>query len=474
MEGLEASVLSAKEWHKDNAFSRLDSEFQIKAHLAAIESVKRFGAIQFKDDRPEILHPQEIRREYIEEGGIWFLRAQNVRPLRIDPTNRVLISQTDAEMLSRNEIKAGDVLITRTGANRGECAIYDRQERAIASSHTFIVRSKKIDPQFLSVFLNSYFGKAHIDKGVYGAAQPEIAPYYLRNIWIPTISARLVARITSALDASRTRNALSEIKQTEAEDTLLTALGLADWTPPEPLSYIARTKDVFAAKRMDAEHFRPKYSAAFEHIHAAGVETSPLSRLIEPIRNGVDLREFVDNGTTYIRVGDIKDGRIELDGAKRVTATKETVKRSISLQEGDVLFTRKGSFGNAALVGRKEQDSIISTEIMLLRLHNSVRRQVKPDYLVAFFNSMLGKLQAERWAHGVAFYSVTQKDLYRFEIPRIDIGVQEEIADVLGTANSLKDESKRLLETAKRAVEIAIENGEAAAMAFLDQAEGVN
>ena len=105
----------------------------------------------------------------------------------------------------------------------------------------------------------------------------------------------------------------------------------------------------------------------------------------------------------------------------------------------------------------------------LKRLHNSVRKQVNPDYLASFFNSGLGKLQAERWAHGLAFYSVTQKDLYRFEIPRIEIGAQEEIADILGTANNLKDDAKRILETAKRAVEIAIEEGELAAITFLDR-----
>lgn len=463
-----------KEWREGNAFSRLDSEYQIKAHLKAIELLKQFGAVQFKDDRPEIIHPKEIRRHYVEKGGVWFLRAQNVRPMRIDLTNQVLISKGDAATLYQNEIKADDVLITRTGANRGECAIYDRKERAISSSHTFIVRPKKIDPQFLAVFLNSHFGKTQIDRGVYGAVQPEIAPYYLLNIWLPTVSASLISRIKSTFDASKARNMLSEVKQMEAEDKLISVLGLDDWTPSEPLSYSARANDVVAANRMDAEHFRPKYSEAFKHIHAAGVETSPLSQLIEPIRSGVDLREFVDNGTAYIRVGDIKGGRIELDGAKRVSATPNTVKRSITLKEGDVLFTRKGSFGNAAVVGRKEQDSIISTEIMLLRLHKSVRQQVKPDFLAAFFNSRLGKLQAERWAHGVAFYSVTQKDLYRFEIPRVRMEIQEEIADILGTAKSLKDESRCILDTAKRAVEVAIENGEAAAMAFLHQAKEEN
>ena len=171
MEGpLEASVLTVEEWREDNAFCRLDSEYQIASRLAAIESVKTFGATKLRDDQPDIIHPQEIKRKYVEEDGIWFLRAQNVRPLRIDPKNQVMISKIDADALSRNELRSDDVLITRTGAKRGECAIYDRDQRAIASSHTFIVRPRRISPHLLTAFLNGSFGKTQIDRGVYGAA----------------------------------------------------------------------------------------------------------------------------------------------------------------------------------------------------------------------------------------------------------------------------------------------------------------
>ena len=69
---------------------------------------------------------------------------------------------------------------------------------------------------------------------------------------------------------------------------------------------------------------------------------------------------------------------------------------------------------------------------------------------------------------------MTQNDLCKFEIPLVDSRVQEKIANILGDANRLKDESRRILEAAKRTVEIAIENGEAAARTFLDQAEGAS
>ena len=336
MEGLEASVLPIKKWREDNAFSRLDSGYQIKAHLKAIELVKQFGAVQFKDDQPEIIHPQEIKRQYVEKGGIWFLRAQNVRPMRIDPTNQVLISKGDAVTLSQNEIEADDVLITRTGANRGECAIYDRKKRAIASSHTFIIRPKKIDPQFLAVFLNSRFGKIQIDRGVYGAAQPEIAPYYLLNIWLPTVSASLIARIKSAFDASKARKMLFEVKQKEAEDTLLAALGLEDWTPLEPLSHTVSLSDIMGDKRLDAQFYRPKFKE-LQAFHQARFELQYLHGFVLKGRTV----PYSDVGTVpIIRSGDLTDIDDE-DKLLRADASEPI----FFLKKGDVLISSIG-FGS--------------------------------------------------------------------------------------------------------------------------------
>ena len=120
--------------------------------------------------------PKEISRKYVDDG-IAFLRAQNVRPMSVDlDSNAVFISAEDAYELQNNALNRKDILLTRTGANFGQCAIYLEDRQAIASSHTFIIRSGNLNPFFLAVFLNTRYGKMLIDKGAYGGAQPEVAP----------------------------------------------------------------------------------------------------------------------------------------------------------------------------------------------------------------------------------------------------------------------------------------------------------
>ncbi len=228
--------------------------------------MKNFGATQLLESKPSILHPHEITRNYVEENGIWFFRAQNIRPLKINEANKVFISSEDASRLSKNQLSNGDIVLTRTGANRGDCAYFDSDEETIASSHTFIIRDPKWNHQFLVAFLNSYYGKMQIDKGVYGAAQPEVSPYYLERIWIPTLSSRFQKLVAQYFVDSTTVQETATKSVGLAEKLLLSALGLENWQPPDPLTYTRKASDVWNAERLDSQFFRPDVDALREEL----------------------------------------------------------------------------------------------------------------------------------------------------------------------------------------------------------------
>ena len=63
--------------------------------------------------------------------------------------------------------------------------------------------------------------------------------------------------------------------------------------------------------------------------------------------------------------------------------------------------------------------------------------------------------------------AISEKDLLGLSIPNIPTTVQANIARLVQQSFTLKAASERLLEAAKRAVEIAIEQDEAAGMAYL-------
>lgn len=165
----------------------------------------------------------------------------------------------------------------------------------------------------------------------------------------------------------------------------------------------------------------------------------------------------------------MKQGRLEIEGCARISLKAKDLPKNVTLAVGDILFTRKGSFGNAAHVRPGQEHAIISSEIMLIRRKPAFLETILPEYLTLYFNGKAGALQAEKWAHGVAFFSISQEDLGRFVIPILPVPKQKDLKTKTDEPESAFQKSRRLLETAKRAVEIAIEDGEDAARNFLNR-----
>ncbi len=86
------------------------------------------------------------------------------------------------------------------------------------------------------------------------------------------------------------------------------------------------------------------------------------------------------------------------------------VNKPVGLELGDILFTRKGSFGNSDVMTEVEVNMIISSEIMLVRLNLTAKTIILPEYVSLFLNSRFGYLQVERRVCGVAYYSISQPD----------------------------------------------------------------
>ena len=323
-----------------------------------------------------------------------------------------------------------------------------------------------VAPDFLTIFLNSEFGRFQCERATTGQIQRHISLAALREFRIPVVSWQ--HRVGQILRESITHAHKTKTLQLEAETILTTALGLDGADLSQRLFYENTFACAVEAGRLDAEHFQPKFETLLEILCSRDFELLPLGKMIKPVKNGFDCRDFCDDGTPYIRVADVKKGRLEIDGCARIPLKAKDVSKDISLAVGDVLFTRKGSFGNAAHVRPGQEHAIISSEIMLIRLKPSLIEKVLPEYLALYFNSNAGTLQAEKWAHGVAFFSISQEDLARFMVPILPMPEQKELKAKTDQAEAAYQQSRRLLDTAKRAVEIAIEEGEAAARKFLD------
>ena len=187
-----------------------------------------------------------------------------------------------------------------------------------------------------------------------------------------------------------------------------------------------------------------------------------IKKSIEPGSNN-----YVENGLPFMRVADLsKNGLSEPQKYLSEYFVKENKDKIEKLKpkKGTILFSKDGSVGIAYHL-RKNYNGITSGAI----LHLNVKDESKiiPEYLTLALNSKVVQMQAERDAGGSIILHWRVGEIENVVVPIIDFNKQQEIADLIEQSFSLKKQSEHLLEVAKKAVEIAIEENEGKALEYI-------
>ncbi|MDE0013946.1 MAG: hypothetical protein OXU36_22585 [Candidatus Poribacteria bacterium] len=439
---------------------RFDAEFFRPDYLQTQRRLEEIGARKLSNFQVKIRHPKEIKRNYVD-NGILFLRAQNVRPLSIDLTaNPVYISEEDAERLKENTIEYKNILITRSGANAGQCAIYLEDSHAISSSHTFIVQSGNLNPFFLSIFLNTKYGTALIEKGKYGSAQPEVAPYFLYQIPVPNWE-NLPTEIEKTYLRSKDLTELSKTWYAETQLLLLSELGLADWQPKHELTFTTDYASMQRSERIDADYFQPRYDDIISAIksYPGGWDV---------VANQVHLKDsnFKPEPKTeykYIELANIGSSG-EITGCMVEHGQDLPSRARCKVSTGDVIASSiEGSLESIALITEEYDNALCSTGF-----HAINSDVLNSETLLVFLKSSVGQLQLKKGCSGTILTAINREEFGKIVIPFVKADKQSEIQQKVVESCNLRKQAKDLLECAKQAVEIAMEKDEQTAIDWLE------
>ena len=211
-----------------------------------------------------------------------------------------------------------------------------------------------------------------------------------------------------------------------------------------------------ATGRLDAEYYQPKYEQVMNKLMSRSHERLiKLVSIQKSIELGSDAYSEDDEGLPFLRVADYSKHGITKP-QKRLNAAFVAENHddldALKPKKNTILFSKDGSVGEAYCL-REDGNFITSGAV----LHLTVRDpdEVLPDYLTLALNSKLVKMQAERDAGGSIILHWRVGEIENVVVPLVDMPTQEKIAALVKESFSLKAESERLLDVAKRAVEIA-------------------
>ena len=472
LKGLEVSVLNSNVYLKDNFDYRLDAEYFSKENLDLLKKIER-NEYAVIGDFAYVTDGIHTSIDYCENSNVNLFSATTPRENYFDLSRQVFISEHAHALNPRTALQNNDIIISTVGTI-GNCAVVDESVLpANSDRHVGIVRLLNQDflPRYVSTFLLTKFGKFQTWRESTGNVQLNLFLYRIRTLKIAKLSNDFQCEIERLVVGANQNIENSKSIYTQAETLLLETLGMADFTPSSEAVNIKSFKDSFVASgRLDAEYYQPKYEEVVAHIKAQAyqhlIDLVDIQKSVEP---GSDVYcEDGEAGLPFLRVADYsKQGLTPPQKQLKSSYVSENWDKLNALKprKNTILFSKDGSVGEAYCL-TEDLEAVTSGAVLHLSVKNT--DVLLPEYLTLALNSKLVKMQSERDAGGSIILHWRVSEIENVVVPLVDMTIQRQIDALVQQSFALKAHSTHLLDVAKRAVEIAIEQDEAAAMAFIE------
>ena len=175
----------------------------------------------------------------------------------------------------------------------------------------------------------------------------------------------------------------------------------------------------------------------------------------------VHLRKFIVDNYNYVEIGDIDVGTGS--AFANTVATEELPDNAkIMTQKGDLLVsTVRPNRGAVAILGNG--DLLVSGAFTVLREDGDYPKEV----LQVLLRTSMYRDWLLRFNVGTSYPVIKDEDVLNMPIPILGDDIKQDVVAKVNESASLRRQSKQLLEYAKQAVEMAIEQGEDIALAWL-------
>ena len=247
----------------------------------------------------------------------------------------------------------------------------------------------------------------------------------------------------------------------QAQNILLAELGLNNWKPAHRLTFVKRYSETQQAERIDAEYFQPKYDDIINAIKAYKGDWDNLGNVVSMKKSN-----FIPSKKKtyqYIELANIS-GNGEITDCTIDEGQNLPTRARCKVNKNDVIVSSiEGSLSSIALIDEEYNDALCSTGFHIVK-----SEQCNSETLLVLLKSFVGQLQLKKGCSGTILTAISRDEFSKIIIPILAQSKQQEIQQKIAESFALRKKSKQLLEAAKRAVEIAIEQGETAAMQWLE------
>ena len=359
-------------------------------------------------------------------------------------------------------LQKGDIAVSTARPNRNAIALVEK-DGIVGTSGLAVLRVDNIEPEYLFAFCKTdYFIKClmRADKA---SMYPAVSTSDVLDTPLFVATELFQAAIVDTVHNSMLCRDESKRIYAEVQTFLRSELNLADWKPQNQLTFVKNFSDTERANRFDADYFQPRYDDIVNAIkgYPGGWETL---RNLVTLEKGIEVgsRKYRETGTPFVRVSNLSP--FEITQEKYISEELYAELEKHQPKQGEILLSKDATPGIAHHLREQPPEMIPAGGILRLKRKSE---RVRTAYLTLVLNSILGQEQVNRDVGGSVIPHWRPDQVAETLIPILPDEKQAEIERKVTESFDLRWQSKHLLECAKRAVEIAIEEDEEKALNWL-------
>lgn len=407
--------------------------------------------------------------EFSFDGDVYISKIGDVTQ-KIDYRSWEKVSRSHFDKLKAKYLKHNDILMTLTGdpPDVGKTQlIFNPPEKTLSwNQRVALIRLKKqeniVSPECLFVTLSTKYCREHIERWAKGIRQRNVGNPAVLNMFIPEFTLHFQNFLAEIVKKSFNLSDNSYHYYSQAEQILLSELGLVDWKPKHQLTFVRSFSDSRSADRIDAEYFQPMYDELLGKVKQYRNGYKKLGDCVK-----IKDKNFMPkNDVTYkyIELANISangniNGFIEAEGKELPSRARRKV------NTGDVIVSSiEGSLSSIALINGDLNNALCSTGFYVVNSGS-----LNSETLLVLLKSPVGQLQLKKGCSGTILTAINNEEFKRILLPEISTDIKEEIRQKISEMYKAKAISKTLLDIAKRGVEMAIEKSEEEAEKWINE-----
>ena len=383
--------------------------------------------------------------------------------------NILKYAELSTDEIALYKLKDKDILFNRTNSQPlvGRTGIFRKFSEEDIVFASYLVRINPdptiITPECLTAFLNTKYGVLDVQRRArISIGQSNVNAEELKRVEVPLLCDKLQTQITFLFDKAFHLIQAAEAKYRQAQTLLLSELGFTNWQPKHRLTFVKNYSDTEQVERIDAEYYQPKYEEIAHAIKSCSGGWDTLENLVD--LKDENFRPADKTEYKYIELANIA-GNGEIAGCMIEQGQDLPSRARRKVATGDAIVSSiEGSLDSIALIDEEYDQALCSTGFYVV---NS--QAFNSETLLVLLKSIVGQLQLKKGCSGTILTAINKDEFGKVILPIIVEEKQKQIQQKVVESFRLRKQSRQLLECAKRAVEIAVEQDEQTAIDYLER-----